>query len=203
MTTAAASRRKLRGTSRDDVIDVSRTIIEDEGVEQLTIRRIAERINRTQPAVYQHFASKDAILEAVVTDGFTALAERLKRAARGETTSLRAIANAYVRFGLERPRLYAVMFVGPPVIAFAVADTPLPAQSAFQIVATAVAESGLRSARVDTVTEAVWAALHGLVMLSITKRLRPGRVLQRTRLETLTAGIIAMTASCGADDANR
>ena len=195
MTTAATSKQKLRGTSRDNIIDVSLTIIENEGVEQLTIRRIAETINRTQPAVYQHFSGKDAILAAVVIEGFRALAERLKRATRAGTTSLIAIANAYVRFGLERPRLYEVMFVGPPVIAFAAADTPMPAQSAFQIFAAAVGESGLQPAQVDTVTEVVWAALHGLVMLSITKRLRPGRALQRTRLEKLLAGIVAMTES--------
>lgn len=194
MTKSAASRQKLRGTSRDDIIDVSRTIIEDEGAEHLTIRRIAETINRTQPAVYQHFAGKDEILTAVVLEGFVALVERLKRAAKGQT-SLTAIASAYVRFGLERPRLYEVMFVGPPVIAFAVVDTPMPAQTAFAIFATAVVESGLSPTQVDTVTEVVWAALHGLVMLSITKRLRPGQALQRARLEQLTGAIAAMIAS--------
>lgn len=196
MRAVANSKQKARGTSRDLIIDVSRAIIEDEGVEQLTIRRIAETINRTQPAVYQHFESKDAILTAVVVEGFTALFESLKRAARGEKASLIALANAYVRFGLERPKLYEVMFVGPPVITFAdPAATPMPARTAFQIFATAVGESGVEPARVDTATEVVWAALHGLVMLSITKRLRPGRVSQRMRLEALTAGIVAMIAS--------
>ena len=195
MTTASTSNQKLRGTSREHIIDVSRAIIEDEGLEYLTIRRIAETISRTQPAVYQHFAGKDEILAAVVVDGFVALVESLKRAAKGEKRSLTAIASAYVRFGLERPKLYEVMFVAPPVIAFAVSDTPMPAQTAFQIFATAVAESGLQPSKVDTVTEAVWAALHGLVMLSITKRLRPGRALERERLERLTAAIVAMTAS--------
>ena len=194
VTAAAASRQKLRGTSRDDIIDVSRAIIEDEGVEQLTIRRIAETINRTQPAVYQHFSGKDAILEAVVTEGFTALAERLKRATRGGKTSLPAIANAYVRFGLERPRLYDVMFVGPPAITFAAgAATPSPAHTAFHLVAAAVGESGVTPAQIDTVTEVVWASLHGLVTLSITSRLRPGRALQQKRLEQLIAAIVAMT----------
>jgi AcrR family transcriptional regulator len=193
--TAVASRQRLRGTSRDDIIEVSRAIIEDEGVEQLTIRRIAETIHRTQPAVYQHFSSKDAILEAVVADGFAALAERLKRATRGGKTSLTAIANAYVRFGLERPRLYDVMFVRPPAITFAAgAATPIPAQTAFNIVAAAVAESGVPPAQTDTVTEVVWASLHGLVTLSITQRLRPGRVLQQERLEQLIAALVAMTA---------
>ena len=195
VTTAAASKKKLRGTSRDDIINVSRAIIEDEGVEQLTIRRIAETIRRTQPAVYQHFSGKNALLEAVVTDGFTALAERLKRAPRGGKTSLIAIANAYVRFGMERPRLYDVMFVGPPAITFAAgAATPNQAHTAFNIVSAAVAESGVTPARTETVTEIVWASLHGLVTLSITKRLRPGRALQQTRLEQLIAAIVAMTA---------
>ncbi len=172
---------------------MSRAIIEDEGIEHLNIRRIAETIDRTQPAVYQHFAGKDEILAAVVVEGFVALVERLKRASKRRTPSLSAICSAYVRFGLERPRLYEIMFVGPPVIVFAVTDTPMPAQTAFQIFATAVAESGLQPSKVDTVTEAVWAALHGLVMLSITKRLRPGRALERERLERLTAAIVAMT----------
>ena len=173
---------------------MSRAIIEDEGLEHLTIRRIAETIDRTQPAVYQHFAGKDEILTAVVVEGFVALVERLKRAAKGGKPSLTAMASAYVRFGLERPRLYEVMFLGPPVIAFAVTDTPMPAQTAFEMFASAVAESGLQPTLGDTVTEVMWAALHGLVMLSITKRLRPGRALHRTRLEKLAAAIVAMTA---------
>jgi AcrR family transcriptional regulator len=194
LTTASTFSHKARGTPRDHIIDVSRAIIEDEGVEQLTIRRIAETIDRTQPAVYQHFAGKDEILGAVVVEGFVALVERLSRAARKEKPSLTAIASAYVRFGLERPRLYEVMFAGQSFIAFAVSDTPMPAQTAFQTLATAVAESGFPSTQVDTVTEVVWAALHGLVMLSITERLRPGRALQRARLEQLTAAIAAMIA---------
>lgn len=194
MTTNATSGQKVRRVTRDHIVEVSRAIVEDDGVEQLTIRRIAETIGRTQPAVYQHFTGKDAILAAVVTEGFIALVERLTPASKGEAP-LTAIANAYVRFGLERPRLYEVMFVGPPAIAFAAGDaTPMPARAAFHILAAAVAESGLEPATVETATEVVWAALHGLVMLSITKRLRPGRVLQRSRLERLTTAIGAMTA---------
>jgi AcrR family transcriptional regulator len=171
---------------------VSRAIIEDEGLEHLTIRRIAETIDRTQPAVYQHFAGKDEILAAVVVEGFVALVESLKRASRGGTLSLPAIAVAYVRFGVERPRLYDVMFVAPPAIAFARGDTPAPARTAFELFASAVAASGLEQSEIETVTEVAWAALHGLVMLTITKRLRPGLPTHRARLERLTAAIVAM-----------
>ncbi len=195
-TAAATARQKLRGTSRDDIVHVSRAIIEDEGVEALTIRRIAETIHRTQPAVYQHFAGKDALLEAVVTDGFTALVERLERASRAGQPTLAAIATAYVRFGFDRPRLYDLMFVGPAAIRFAAGEnTPIPARKAFGIVAAAIAESGVVPAHVGTITEVVWASLHGLVTLSTTSRLRPGRALQRARLDQLLTAIAALTAA--------
>jgi len=193
--TAAISKRKLRGTSRDDIIDISQAIIEDEGVEQLTIRRIAETIHRTQPAVYQHFSSKDAILEAVVVNGFSVLVERLKRATRGDKMSLAAVATAYVRFGLDRPRLYELMFEGPPAIKFAAgAATPMPAHTAFDILATAVAAAGVATDRIGTLTEVVWASMHGLVSLTITERLRPGRAFQHARLDHLISMIVAITA---------
>ena len=87
------------------------------------------------------------------------------------------------------------MFVGPPAITFAAGTaTPIPARAAFNIVAAAVAESGVPPTQIETVTEVVWASLHGLVTLTITRRLRPGRVLQQARLEKLIAAIIAMTA---------
>jgi malate/lactate dehydrogenase len=63
-----------------------------------------------------------------------------------------------------------------------------------QLMAGAVAQSGVTPAQSDTVTEVVWAMLHGLVTLSITRRLRPSRALQQARLEQLIAAIVAMTA---------
>ena len=195
MTTPARSGDKARSVSRDRIIDVSRAIVENEGVEELTIRRIAETIDRTQPAIYQHFASKDAILADLALEGFSALVERLKRVSKGEKASLAAIANAYVRFGLERPKLYEVMFVEPPAIAFAAGTaTPMPARTAFQILTMAVTQSGLPPAQVETVTEVVWAALHGLVTLTITERLRSGRFVRHARLKLLTTAIAAMAA---------
>ena len=196
MTTVASTENKARGVSRERIIEVSRAIVEDEGVENLTIRRIADTIGRKQPAVYQHFESKDALLAAVVIEGFVALGEHLKSSGTARGTSLSSVAKAYLRFGLERPRLYNVMFVDAPAIAFAAGSaTPVPARTAFGVLASAVRESGVDEDRVETVTEVVWAALHGLVTLSITNRLRPGRGMQRDRLESLTAAIVALTGA--------
>ena len=195
----AATGEKARGVSRKRLIEISRDIVEREGAEHLTIRRIAEAVDRTQPAVYQHFASKDEILASLAVDGFTLLAEQIDSASkRSKTASLAAIANAYVRFGLEHPRLYKVMFVDPAVIPFARASTPLQARRAFRVIADAVAaESGISVSRAETATEIVWAALHGFVMLSITDRFRRGATIRRGRLKLMQDLIRAMAVASG------
>lgn len=180
--------------SRERLIDVSRDIVEREGAEQLTIRRIAETVDRTQPAVYAQFSSKDDILAAVAVEGFIALAAQLEKAARaGDDDRLGAIAKAYVQFGLKRPQLYKVMFVDPAVIPFAQPSTPAAARAAFGSLYDAVVEaSGLDASRAETATEVMWAALHGFVMLSVTERFRPGNALHRSRTTALVESIRAM-----------
>lgn len=200
MKRSAAVVGQARGVSRKRLIDVSLDIVECEGAEQLTIRRIAQTVDRTQPAVYQHFASKDEILAALAIDGFSALTERLeKNAKRSKIARLASIANAYVQFGLERPQLYRVMFVDRAVIPFAQPSTPMPARNAFRIIAEAVAgEAGLDTSSAETATEIVWAALHGFVMLSITQRFRPGTTMHRRRLKLLDNVIRAMAVASAA-----
>lgn len=185
-------RRKLRGTSREDILRASLAIVEDEGISELTVRRIAEAVDRKQPAVYQHFASKEEILATIVTAGFDSLADRLERAPAGSEPSLATVASEYVAFGVRRPRLYELMFVGPPVIAFAArAATPKPARRAFRAIAAAVARARSTDDDVETVTEVVWASLHGLVALTISSRLRSSGSLRQARLQRLVATIVA------------
>jgi AcrR family transcriptional regulator len=186
-----------RGTSRERIVELSREIVEREGVEALTIRRVAEAVGRTQPAVYQHFASKDELLAELVVSGFLLLLQSLERARSGKRRALSAIVAAYVAFGTQRPRLYSVMFVDPPAVAFAAGTkTPAPAHAAFGLIARAIAaDSGRDPLKLETVTETAWSALHGLVSLAITGRLRPGDALLRTREKLLVTAIEAMATS--------
>lgn len=170
---------------------MSLDIVEREGAEQLTIRRIAETVDRTQPAVYAKFASKDDILAAVAVEGFTSLAAQLEKAAKaGAGERLAAIANAYVQFGLKHPRLYKVMFVDPAVIPFAQQSTPASAHAAFTTMYDAVVEaSGLDASRAESATEVMWATLHGFVTLSVTQRFRAGSMMHRSRMKALEESV--------------
>ena len=80
----------------------------------MSLRDVARQAGVSPAAPYHHFASKDALLEAIAREGFIELA-RVMRQARDTaddtpTARLRAIGEAYVRFALDRPAHFHVMF---------------------------------------------------------------------------------------------
>ncbi|MFM9368616.1 TetR/AcrR family transcriptional regulator [Streptomyces sp. Da 82-17] len=167
------------------ILSVARELAEAEGWEAVTTRRLAERVEYSQPVLYSHFENKDAIVAAVALEGFAELAELLRRArtgARGpkRNRGLRAVCRAYLRFAAERPALYQAMFVLPTRLKFADEDTPAPLRNGFEEFVKALPED---TADPEGVAELVWAALHGISALSATGRI-PRRA-DRARLDLL------------------
>ena len=81
-------------------------MIEKEGVEGLSVREAARRAGVSHNAPYRHFAGREALLAALVTQGF----EQLSRAMEGRTG--RELGEAYVAFALANPQRYRLMFSG-------------------------------------------------------------------------------------------
>lgn len=156
----------------------ARLIAEGEGWNAVTIRRLAEEIEYSQPVLYSHFENKDAIVAAVAVEGFRELATALQQAAV-ESTDRRNepenVAMAYLAFARRHSALYEAMFTLPTRLRFAEADTKSELKDGFAALAAVVAPS---SADVDVATETFWAALHGLAELE-----RSGRIRQSARVE--------------------
>lgn len=173
-----AARRRL-------IISTARGLAEAEGWEAVTTRRLSEEIEYSQPVLYKHFSGMDKVAEAVAIDGFGELAEVLSEARRGRRTAkatLKRVAQAYLDFAANNPALYDAMFTRATTLRFADADTPSELSAGFAELRQAVAQiAGRHDA--DTLTEVLWAALHGLVTLSRGARLRPGQ--QAARVELL------------------
>lgn len=151
----------------------ARAIAEREGWSAVTIRRLAEEIEYSQPVLYSHFENRDAIVAAVALQGFRELAAALREAAHRPTdhrTALRDAAIAYLGFTDAHPALYEAMFTMPTGLRFADADTEPELKEAFAALAAVVAPSG----NDDVATETFWAALHGLAALERSGRIRPG-----------------------------
>lgn len=165
-------RERERAERHQLIIDAARELAESDGWDAVTTRRLAEKVEYSQPVLYSHFkGGKDEIVRAVAIQGFGELARLLRkaRATQGKSRP-RAAAEAYLRFAAERPALYDAMFVRQIDIPFGAADTPAELRDAFGEFVAAVA-SGASDA--ETLTEVFWSALHGIATLTHGRRLRP------------------------------
>ncbi|WP_257667826.1 TetR/AcrR family transcriptional regulator [Parapedobacter tibetensis] len=99
--------------TRNTILEQSWQIVEEEGWQALSIRKIAEAIEYSTPVVYKHFESKDAIIEEFTKQGFGLLAEKLKNAKIQHDQpdqQLIAISHAYWNFAFNHAKHYQIMF---------------------------------------------------------------------------------------------
>lgn len=181
--TVSDRRARDRAARRRLITAAARSVAEREGWGAVTSRRLSAEIEYSQPVLYKHFASIEDIVDAVALEGFAELAATLAAARRdGEPGgALLRVAHAYTAFASENPALYDAMFSRPTRLRFAVEDTP-PEMSAGFVALREVAAPIAGDRDLDTLTEVLWAGLHGLVTLSHGHRLRPGLDADRIEL---------------------
>ncbi|MCX8253603.1 MAG: helix-turn-helix domain containing protein [Beijerinckiaceae bacterium] len=171
------------------IVAVAESVAEAEGWPAVTIRRLANEIEYSQPVLYSHFANRDAIVAAVALDGFHRLANVLREsAATAGTTRAAALAaaSAYLAFAGRHPALYEAMFTLPTPLRFAHAETPPELTAAFAALAAASAPD--TDDDDDAHTETFWAALHGLAELERSGRIRVAA--REERLALLVGALI-------------
>lgn len=173
------------------IVAAARAIAERDGWNAVTIRRLAQDIEYSQPVLYSHFANRDAIVAAVAVEGFQELTVALRDAAGGSTgqKALENVALAYLGFALSHPALYEAMFVLPTDLRFAEAGTRPELRAGFEALVAVVTPF---CADADIVTETFWAALHGLAELERSGRIRPG---MRGERIALVVGAIVLSVS--------
>ena len=188
MTAIQERRERERAQRHQLIITAARELAEAEGWEAVTTRRLAERVEYSQPVLYSHFDGKDAIVRAVALDGFAEMAGQLRRArlaaARSRHSPLFAVCRAYLRFATARPALYQAMFVMPTDVKFASAETPAPLRDCFNEFVSALSpEVEARELR----AEVVWSSVHGVAVLSAGGRIPPAGM--QERLELIADGL--------------
>ena len=180
-------RDRERAQRHQSIIKAARELAEADGWDAVTTRRLAERVEYSQPVLYSHFAGKDAILRAVAIEGFEELAAYLNASRLGVTDArqaLRAVCAAYLAFAERQPALYLAMFVLPTDVKFASPETPAPLQAGFGEFVAVVRDY---AAEPELCAELVWAALHGLAVLAKGGRIPPDG--KDARLDLLIAQV--------------
>jgi AcrR family transcriptional regulator len=174
----AERRERQKAELRADILTAAKQILIESGFEGLTMRRIAEAIEYSPATIYLHFESREAIALQLVKDGFDELMHFLAPtlAIADPLEGLRAVGDGYVRFGIERPQTYRLIFMTDRKLSavieeFFVNDDD-PGARAFEALLTTVTElidKGIfRRLDPEIAANCCWSALHGIVSLHLT-----------------------------------
>ncbi|MEY9874888.1 AcrR family transcriptional regulator [Streptacidiphilus sp. MAP12-33] len=167
------------------IVATARELAEQQGWDAVTTRRLAERIEYSQPVLYSHFQGKREIIGAVALEGATELATAVRAAAsavEGPRARVSALAHAYLDFAERNPAVYDAIFQLDGGLAFAHEDTPAPLKDAFAALLESLGEVAGEGVHPGLFTEVFWAALHGVATLTRAGRLPPGDVEWRVNL---------------------
>ena len=137
---------------------MARQLLVSEGVEGLTLGRVAARLGIKPPSLYKHFASKRELEAVLIAEGFEAFAQSLEWAGPG----LDAIARAYRRFALSNPQLYRL-----------ITERPLPRDLLPDGLEARAAAPIVAAAGDPDLARAAWAFAHGMVQLELAGRFPP------------------------------
>jgi AcrR family transcriptional regulator len=167
-TSSSAKRSYHHGDLPAALLRVAGKILEKEGVEALTVRALTRRAGVSHAAPYRHFPDREALLAALAAEGFAMLGSAQRKAAAMH--GLRGMGEAYVRFALEHPQRFRLMFGGQLRIAKHPALREI-AGKAFAGLSGALAARvpGAQGARDASL--AAWALVHGLAQLLLEDRI--------------------------------
>ncbi|HUB70591.1 MAG TPA: TetR/AcrR family transcriptional regulator [Acidimicrobiales bacterium] len=103
---------KRRETRIAGIIDCAWALARDEGIAGVSLHALARELGIRQPSLYEYFASKNALYDAMFADGNQKLLNRLDslRLPRDPRAALKRFLSAFAAFGLEDPARYELMF---------------------------------------------------------------------------------------------
>ncbi|MBD9735052.1 TetR/AcrR family transcriptional regulator [Streptomyces sp. H28] len=167
------------------IVATARELAEQQGWDAVTTRRLAERIEYSQPVLYSHFRGKREIIGAVALEGATELAAAVRAATSGASSPRErvvALARTYLDFAEHNPAVYDALFRLDGGLAYAQEDTPEQLKDAFAALLACLTEVAGDGVHPEMFTEVFWAALHGLATLTRAGRLLPGDAESRVEL---------------------
>ncbi len=167
-----------------EIADVARRVVEVEGADALTMRRLADELGIKAPSLYKHVDGKEAVERVLVADALFEMGDigHAAVAEPGRAGPVAALLRAYRVWGLAHPNLYRLL--GGDSVRSLSADLPegLVAWSG---------EPFWRATGEPYLSQALWAFAHGTLMLEIDDRFLEGSDLDRT----WRAGADAFTAA--------
>jgi len=145
-----------------EIVDAALELLEEEGADGLSMRRLAERLGIRAPSIYKHLSDKQALEAAIISRGFELQAEAFEPVGNAEDR-LGALARVYRAFAKAHPHLYRLMTERE--LHRELLTPGVEARAALPVVEAVGGDADL--------ARAAWAFAHGMTILELDQRFPP------------------------------
>jgi AcrR family transcriptional regulator len=157
------------GSLREALVEAGMAALEGREGKDISLRELARTVGVSPTAVYRHFPDKQALADALATEGLKMLYDAqlaASEAAGGGPGAFAATGRAYVRFALAHPALFRFMFTqGDPI-----EHGPENDQAQALLAANTLAITGDKD-KAERLALQAWAVSHGVAMLMLDGRI--------------------------------
>ena len=153
-----------RGLDRGQVVETAGRIADAEGLEAVTLARVAAALGVRSPSLYHHVAGRDGLLRGLAEQSTRELADALRRAATGRAggDAIMAVAQAQREYALAHPGRYATTVAAPVK---GDAEHEQAAAEAVDVLTAVLGGSGMQGAELIHAVRALRSAVHGFAAL--------------------------------------
>ncbi len=173
--TKQTPRQRRRQRTKQSILQTAQDLVSEKGLEGLSIREIARRIDYSPAGLYQYFDSKDEIIAAICADGLERLSLAFNEVSADLPPSERLISMslAYVKFALHNPEQFLLIFNSEPAERTSL-DEPVLNSSPYGLLlqtVQAAIEAGefpaVDKRAAEGIAYTLWALMHGRAMLQL------------------------------------
>ncbi len=160
----------------------------EDGYEGFSMRRLAQRCGYTAPTIYHYFGDKQGLIDALLEERMRRVLARLRRVKRGDdpAETVRAQAEAFVRFGLQNPTHYR-LFTAPGAGSTSPGPSAEEVRAIFEGPLETLDRAGRLLADIEVVKQCLWVLVHGVISMQIS---RPEEGWSKSLLETALGAML-------------
>jgi len=165
------------GVRAREIVLEARKIVDEQGLEALSMRNLARRLGMRAPSLYKHFANKESLESLLISVGFEEQAGLFESVLRSSRQPLVAMARAYRAYAQDHPGLYRLMYERE-------LNRHLLREGSEQraVIPVVMAAGGDRD-----LARAAFAFAHGMTILELNRRFPPGADLDAAWRRGMTA----------------
>jgi AcrR family transcriptional regulator len=174
-------RQREKENLRRRILDAARKIVVAEGIEGLTIRRVADAVEYAPGTLYLYFENRDAIARDLCLEIFQEMHNAIAPVAKIKDPQkrFRAFLRKYADFALGDPGMYRLAFMSSQKFSDALLREGLiegedgAGRKLFALLVKTIAEIRGKESDSFALAEMVWVAVHGLVSLKSACHIYP------------------------------